>query len=603
MKDKVSKNIKDIIISACKLDRFAWRHYKWRVLLTSFLILLVAFSPFVGAAISGAVVNLLESSIRLGHMSDAALILFVSFFLVLILLEIINNISAYLNDVFEELIGAKVKIMIHTKIAELDLARHESPQLKNLFELINMKGGWAIYNYLFQQSNIIRSLLQLVIAAVILMYFNFFVFLAVFIASIPELIINAKHSSRIFGYNASRTKENRMRSMLGNLFTRLPSLTEIKMYQSEKKLVKRLAKIENEEARGYIKLNREKIIADSLVLFLPHAAIIISLIFFAFQVADGTIKIGTFVFLLGSMTNFRHALSSMFVSLGRINEIYPYVVEVFNLFEMEPIISSKEGAKKVDAVAPRIEFKNVSFKYPGTKSYILKNISFVIESGEKIAIVGENAAGKTTLIKMLCRFYDVTKGEVLINGVNIKDIDLDDWRAKVGVLFQDFNHYDYFTIADSIHLGRSHYKFSLDFAKKAAKKARADKMIAKLPKKYREMLGKDFGGVEMSGGEKQRLALAKVHYRNPHFIILDEPTSAMDPKAEREVFENIHGLPNNVTAIFISHRMTTVLEADKICSMHNGKILEFGTHEELLKSKGLYATLYKDQLKKMRIKK
>jgi ATP-binding cassette subfamily B protein len=244
---------------------------------------------------------------------------------------------------------------------------------------------------------------------------------------------------------------------------------------------------------------------------------------------------------------------------------------------------------------PLIEFKNVSFRYPKTERDILKDFNLTIQSGEKVALVGENGAGKTTLIKLLLRFYDATEGEILINGVNLKDVNLEEWHKYIGALFQDFIKYQ-FTFKENIYFGDLTKKQEEELLKEAIVRSGADKYLDTLPDKYDQIVGKMFeGGMDLSGGQWQKLALARAFYRNAPILVLDEPTSAIDAKAEYEIFQKVQSLQKDKTVVIISHRFSTVRNADRILVLDEGKILEEGSHEKLMKKKGLYAELFNIQ--------
>lgn len=226
---------------------------------------------------------------------------------------------------------------------------------------------------------------------------------------------------------------------------------------------------------------------------------------------------------------------------------------------------------------------------------MLKNFSLRIAPGEKLALVGSNGAGKTTLVKLLCRFYDPDKGRILINGNDIKTVDLESWYRELGVLFQDYDNY-HFLVRESIAIGRSGAMSSLEKVKGAAKASEADTFIEEWEKAYEQMLGKQFtGGIEPSIGQWQKLALARTFYRDPQVLILDEPTSSIDAEAEAKIFDRLEQLPKDRTVILISHRFSTVRHANRICVIKDGRLAELGTHAALLKRGGTYARLFKLQ--------
>jgi ATP-binding cassette subfamily B protein len=254
------------------------------------------------------------------------------------------------------------------------------------------------------------------------------------------------------------------------------------------------------------------------------------------------------------------------------------------------------GAIKPDwATPPTVEFKDVSFSYPETEKTILKHISFTVTPGEKLAIVGLNGAGKTTLIKLLCRVYDPTEGVILVNGVDLKEIDLDAWREYLGVLFQDFSNFQ-MTAKEAIAISRPNQPLDEEKVLWAAQMAGAAEFIEELPKKYDHLLWKGFkDGVELSKGQYQRMAVARILYRDAFISVLDEPTSAVDAIAEEKIFEVLETKMEGRTVVLISHRFSTVKNADKIAVIEHGELKELGSHKELMAKNGRYTELYNMQ--------
>jgi ATP-binding cassette subfamily B protein len=240
-------------------------------------------------------------------------------------------------------------------------------------------------------------------------------------------------------------------------------------------------------------------------------------------------------------------------------------------------------------------FDHVSYSYEGANRSVVHDVSFSIQPGEHIALVGKNGAGKSTLVKLFCRLYDPTKGRITLDGVDIRDFDLTELRAQISVIFQDFIHY-HMSVQDNIRFGTSSHSVDFEQIEMAAEQAGASEVIARLPQGYQSMLGKLFdGGEELSIGEWQKIALARAFLRQSQILVLDEPTSAMDVKAEAELFERFHALAKDRMAILISHRLSTVKMVDRIYLLDQGHIVEWGTHDELMKRKGPYSELFEMQ--------
>ncbi len=310
----------------------------------------------------------------------------------------------------------------------------------------------------------------------------------------------------------------------------------------------------------------------------------------------GAISVGTFTFLTGAFSRSRSYIERILQSFTDISDQALYLKDLFEFFEMEPAIHSGPGALP----APRpirdgFEFQKVSFAYPGSSRMVVENISFRLEVREKIALIGENGAGKTTLVKLLARLYDPTAGRILLDGVDLREYSVDGLRKEIGVIFQDYMRYELLA-KENIGFGKIEDLADLDRIEMAARKSMAFQVIGKLPHGFDQMVGRRFeGGVDLSGGEWQKFALARAYMRDAQLLILDEPTATLDARAEYEVFRRFAELTRDRMAVLISHRFSTVRMADRILVLENGQIREQGTHSQLLSLGGRYAELFELQ--------
>lgn len=314
------------------------------------------------------------------------------------------------------------------------------------------------------------------------------------------------------------------------------------------------------------------------------------------QLLDKTINLETYFFLSGALFRVNSALENVFGTVARMQEGILFAYNYYDLLKVEPTITDPDNAITLKPAAiPKIEFKNVSFHYPGKKKMIFDNLSFTIESGQHIALVGENGAGKSTLIKLLLRFYVPTSGRILINGQDLNDIAIESWYSLLATLFQDFNQYP-LSIEENISIGRSSKKTNKSALLQAAQFGDVDDFVSQYKHGWETVLDPSFKkGVEPSGGQWQRVALARAFYRNANMVILDEPTSAIDAKAEYHIFNNIFEHYRDKTVLIVSHRFSTVRRADIIIFLEHGKIVEQGSHKDLMNKKGLYHDLFTKQ--------
>ena len=307
----------------------------------------------------------------------------------------------------------------------------------------------------------------------------------------------------------------------------------------------------------------------------------------------GAFTIGTLTFLAGSFRSSRSLIQSVLLQLSSIYEQSLYLSDLFTFFDVQPKVVTKPGARPVPRpIVSGFRFENVGFRYPGSQRWAVRHLTFDFTAQERIALVGENGAGKTTLVKLLARLYDPDEGQVLLDGVDLRDYDLESLRRNIGIIFQDFVRYD-FVLRENIGISQIDALADDARIRDAASRSLADSVVQRVPQGYDQMLGKRFdNGVELSGGEWQKVALARAYMREAQVLILDEPTAALDARAEYEVFLRFAELTKGRMAVLISHRFSTVRMADRILVLKGGELVDDGTHEELVARGGLYAELF-----------
>ena len=492
-----------------------------------------------------------------------------------------------------------IDIQISKKLTELDPATFEKPEFQNLIaQLEGIKG--SIQMHLIRFTNFIDAIFKFVTATIVVSAtFPFFAPLII-LATIPSYIAWDKFRLKTWPYYVEKkSRLTRITQYIKNLLSSDSTSKEATIFQTGPLLLNKIKKEQDIYYENFAKANDPWIVYIIITRIIQLGAFVYTQYLNLSKVLGGVLGVGQFTLVFQQTLNLTFSSEEILNQYSSISARNKYLDKFFDFMETEKFISS--SSKKInlptDPKPPLIEFKNISFKYPATERYILKNFSLIIKSGEKIALVGENGAGKTTLIKLLLRFYDVTKGEILINGINIKDISLNKWHKEIGALFQDFIKYQ-FTLKENVYFGDLSKSRKIKYLKQAITQSGTDKYIDTLPGGKDQILGKMFeGGIDLSGGQWQKLALARAFYRNAPILILDEPTSAIDAKAEYEIFQKVQNLQKDKTVIIISHRFSTVRNADRILVLDRGRIIEEGNHKVLMKKKGLYEELFTIQAK------
>lgn len=481
------------------------------------------------------------------------------------------------------------------KLAQLDFSNLENGEIRNLIAKVEDTYNWRLFENLRVINFMIYSIASLTLAFFVALRFSPIYLIALFILSTPLYYFRAKYGNINWSIYTQNSKKINYLWYMRYLFTNFNTLSEVKIYNLKNFFLDKTRAIQNEIVDQYKKPILKYILWSTLASFLIPAIIFFFLKNFINQIIfSQKFSLGDFTFFLNAMFTFTGQTSSLLVNLGGIVENNLYVDDYFKLLNIKNKINNKDKAKRLKTVIPReIKFENVSFTYPGSKNFVLKNINLTIKTGQDIAIVGPNGAGKTTLIKLLFRFYDPTLGKILVDGVDLKKINLDDWYRHLGVLFQDFAKY-YLTVRENIEFGDMK-NVNKKSAPQALTRAQGNDLL-KLPKKINQILGRWFeDGEEISVGQWQKLAIARALYRNAPILVLDEPTSNIDATAEFKIFNNLKQTYKKKTLIFISHRFSTVRMADKIYVIENGLIVEQGNHKDLVLQKGSYAKYFNIQ--------
>jgi len=371
---------------------------------------------------------------------------------------------------------------------------------------------------------------------------------------------------------------------------------ELKLFGLKDFLIQRFTRLSDQIYDENVNLSRRRLIAGSLLSMIGTAGYYSAYVYVIWRTVSGELSIGTLTFLTGAIVQASSNIQQVFSTLSSIADQALFLTDLLAFFEMQPTIRSKDHALPAPRPITRgFEFRNVSFRYPGTSRMVLNGLSVTLRAGERVALVGENGEGKTTLVKLMTRLYDPVEGQVLLDGIDLREYNLEDLYREIGVIFQDFMRYE-MTARANIAVGQVSEIDNTALLRTAAHKSMADQIIDRLPKDYEQMLGRRFEtGVDLSGGEWQKVALARAYLRDAQVLILDEPTAALDARSEFEVFQRFAELTTGKTALFISHRFSTVRMAQRILVLENGRIAEDGSHDELFTLGGRYAEMFEMQ--------
>jgi ATP-binding cassette subfamily B protein len=508
-----------------------------------------------------------------------------------ILVRLINFCDVVLADKYSRHISTK--IMEHA--SRLDLTSFEDPSFYDRMERARVQGTDRIV--LIQATGLlVQQLVTTVSLAAGILFFSPWILIALVACVVPAFLGETHFAFMGYSLNFRQTPAKREMEYLRVLGGSKESAKELKLFGLAPFLVGRYAKLSNELHEQTVGLAKRKLMVGGLLSLLGTLGYYGSYAFVIYETVLGALTIGSLYFLTGAIAGASTNIQAVFATFSTIADQALFVTDLLDFFAMKPTVSSKPNALPVPRpILQGFEFRNVSFTYPGHTRLVLSDVSFHLRRGERLALVGENGQGKTTIVKLLTRLYDPTAGQILLDGVDLREYDLEDLWRETGVIFQDFMRYD-MTAAENIAIGKIEERENTFRVRAAAQKSLAEHVIRKLPKSYDQILGRRFeGGVDLSGGEWQKMALARAYLRDAQLLILDEPTAALDAKSEHEVFQRFAELTQGKMALLISHRFSTVKMADRILVLEQGQIAEQGDHQELLLRGGRYAEMFELQ--------
>jgi ATP-binding cassette subfamily B protein len=508
-----------------------------------------------------------------------------------ILGRLIDYLDALLAGKYMHYIS--VRVMEHA--ASLDLIAYEDPVFYDRLERARVQATDRLY-MIQAIGRLIQQVITTITLSVSIMLFSPWLLLLLVVGVIPAFVGETHFAFLGYAKNFRQTPTRRQLDYLRILGGSKEAAKELKLFGLKNFLTNRFEGLSTQVYEEDVALARRKAGIGSVLSAIGTGGYYTAYIFAVWRTVTGAFSFGTLTFLANAIRDASSNLQQTFSTLSTIADQALFLTDLIAFFEMRPTIRSKPNALPAPRPIQRgFEFRNVSFRYPGGGRLVLNKLNFTLRPGERVALIGENGEGKTTIVKLITRLYDPFEGQVLLDGVDLREYDLEDLYREIGVIFQDFMRYE-MTARENIAVGRIEQVKNLELLQQSAQKSLADQVVERLPSQYDQMLGRRFdGGVDLSGGEWQKVALARAYLRDAQVLILDEPTSALDARSEYEVFQRFAELTTGKMALFISHRFSTVRMADRIVVLENGRIAEEGNHDQLTALGGRYAEMFELQ--------
>ena len=577
------------------LFRLVWASSPSKTLLSFVLRLLRSAMPIALLYIGKLIIDEVVKLNRQGGSQEVLWELVALEFILAVVTDGLNRAIILTDSLLGDLFSNHSSVRIMTHAAKLDLEQFEDSVFYDKLERARQQtiGRSALLTQVMTQ---IQDLVSMLFLLAGLIAFNPWLILLLIVAILPSFLGESHFNGQNYALTRSQTPERRELDYVRFLGASDETAKEVKIFGLSDFIIARFKLISDKFYNDNSKLATKRSLWGVLFSVIGTIGYYGAYGLIIHQTITGLITIGTLTFLAGSFRQLSSLMESMLNRFTIVSQGAIYLNDFLDFFKIEPKISiSSKALPFPKPIKQGFVFENVGFKYHNSELWANRHLNFTLQPGEKLALVGENGAGKTTLVKLLARLYDPTEGRILLDGQDLKDYKIEELRFNLGIIFQDYIRYQ-MTLSQNIAVGNISEIDNEPLIQKAAIESLADSVAKKLPGNYEQWLGRRFNnGVELSGGEWQKVALARAYMKDAQLLILDEPTAALDARAEFEVFQRFAELTKGKSAVLISHRFSTARLADRILVLQNGELLELGTHEELLHRKGRYAELFELQ--------